>query len=91
MWCYDPKSQKWSEVHGFGKKPSARRRHTAVCIGSQVDVLPVNPSQNPNDDFRFLYREGHHQLQMIYLLNMIWFRRTKQNSFKIMIRQLLLN
>ena len=37
MWCYDPKSQKWSEVHGFGKKPSARRRHTAVCIGSQVD------------------------------------------------------
>ena len=36
MWCYDPKSQKWSEVHGFGKKPSARRRHTAVCIGSQV-------------------------------------------------------
>jgi len=38
MWCYDPKSQKWSEVHGFGKKPSARRRHTAVCIGSQVFI-----------------------------------------------------
>lgn len=38
MWCYDPKNQKWSEVHGFGKKPSARRRHTAVCIGSQVFI-----------------------------------------------------
>ena len=40
MWCYDTESGKWAELMGYGKRPSARRRHTAVCIGSKVITIP---------------------------------------------------
>lgn len=38
MWCFDTKAGKWTELWGYGKRPSARRRHTAVCIDSKVFI-----------------------------------------------------
>jgi len=38
MWCFEPTTNKWTQLDGYGYRPSARRRHTAVCIGSRVYI-----------------------------------------------------
>jgi len=50
FWCFDPKTNNWQEIQASGRKPSPRRRHTAICVGTQVFVSGgTSPVEHPMD------------------------------------------